>query len=518
MVINSSNVFLRAAGIALIAGLAVIALAAGSEAASFEVSSGTPSAGAPVQFTETSGGRSSAWQWTFGDGSSSSARSPAHVFPAAGIYPVTLKVTDVLGNVTQATLTLEVLPPGTLRLMARTGRSFDVTIVARDPESGETLAGQAVAQGDAFGFFAVPERTAAAPGAPLTPEVFVKMQDARAQGRDFSVFWGGPTDLAYTLTVRDITTGVTKVMRSSAPGAPSGLGMDTSGFLAATAERVVKVGDGGSNFVDSQSGTKTTTVHVGDTVKWTWMSGPHTTTSGNCTGGGGGGYYGAQAQADCSQSGVWNSNSHSAPYEFSRTFTTPGTYTYFCAVHGDAMTGSVVVSADTPETTPTPGTGTATTPAPRETVDQAQERQREPRLVGRPAPNSGGGATATPTAPGATPTPTPTVPGATPTPTPTPPTGATRVVEIRSNFFRDRVSGTPTTMIDVGTTVEWEWESGFHSTTSGACCTGDGKWNSTAKSSGTFDHTFVEADRGRSFPYFCLVHGSMMTGTVVVNP
>ena len=60
---------------------------------------------------------------------------------------------------------------------------------------------------------------------------------------------------------------------------------------------------------------------------------------------------------------------------------------------------------------------------------------------------------------------------------------------------------------------------GLHSTTSGSCCTGDGKWNSTASSrSGTFDHTFVEADRGQSFPYFCLVHGSMMTGTVIVNP
>ena len=503
MVMNSSNVFLRAAGIAVIAGLAVIALAATPETASFDVSSGTPSAGAPVQFTDLSAGRPAAWQWTFGDGSSSAERSPAHVFGAAGVYPVTLKVTDVLGNVTQSTLTLEVLAPNTLRLMARTGRSFDVTLVARDPESGETAPGQAVAQGDGFGYFAVPERQAAVPGAPLTPEVFVKMQDARAQGRDFFVFWGGLTDLSYTLTVRDTVTGVTKVMRSADSSGPAGLGMDTSGFLAKAAERVVNVGQGGSNFVDSQSGTKTTSIKVGDTVKWTWTGGPHTSTSGTCNGGGGG-YY---AQADCSESGVWDSNSHSAPYEFSRTFTSPGTYTYYCAVHGDAMTGAVVVTADTPETTATPGA--VTTPAEREQVERAEDRQRETRLVGRPSPNTGTFATATPTVPGPSPT---------PTRTPTPPTASTRVVEIRSNFFRDRASGTPTTTIDVGTKVEWEWESGFHSTTSGTCCTGDGKWNSGEKSSGSFDHTFGEADRGKSFPYFCSVHGSMMTGTVVVKP
>jgi plastocyanin len=353
-----------------------------------------------------------------------------------------------------------------------------------------------VAQSDAFGYFAMPERSAAIPGAPLTPEVFVKMQDARAQGRDFWVFWGGLTDLTYTLTIRDTVTGVTKVVHSPAPGGPAGLGIDTSGFLGVAAQRVVNVGQDGSKFVDSQSGTKSTSIRVGDTVKWSWIGGPHSSTSGECTGGGGGGYYGAQA--DCTSSGVWNSSSHSPPYEYSRTFTTPGTYTYYCEVHGAAMTGSVVVSADAPGT-----------PAAREPVERVQDRSREARLVGRPSPNTGAIATPTPTVAGPSPT---------PTRTPTPPTAGTRVVEIRSDFFRDRVSLNSITTIDVGTKVQWEWESGFHSTTSGTCCIGDGTWDSLSKSSGTFDHTFVEADRGKSFPYFCREHGSMMTGTVVVNP
>jgi plastocyanin len=34
-------------------------------------------------------------------------------------------------------------------------------------------------------------------------------------------------------------------------------------------------------------------------------------------------------------------------------------------------------------------------------------------------------------------------------------------------------------------------------------------------SGGSFSHTFTSAG---SFPYFCMIHGSMMTGMVVVNP
>jgi hypothetical protein len=128
------------------------------------------------------------------------------------------------------------------------------------------------------------------------------------------------------------------------------------------------------------------------------------------------------------------------------------------------MTGSVVVSADAPGT-----------PAEREPVERVQDRSREARLVGRPSPNTGAIATPTPTVAGPSPT---------PTRTPTPPTAGTRVVEIRSDFFRDRVSLNSITTIDVGTKVQWEWESGFHSTTSGTCCIGDGTWDSLSKSSG----------------------------------
>jgi plastocyanin len=125
-------------------------------------------------------------------------------------------------------------------------------------------------------------------------------------------------------------------------------------------------------------------------------------------------------------------------------------------------------------------------------------------------------------------TPIPGVPTATPrpgnpNPTPTmPPVGnmnATVNVGQGGGFvFMDQQSGNSTTTISVGGTVNWVWVSAIgHSTTSGTCsggCTADGIWDSGIQASGSFQHTFAAAG---TFPYFCRVHGAMMTGTVVVH-
>jgi len=52
-----------------------------------------------------------AWSWDFGDGSSSTAQSPAHTYGAAGDYNVTLTVTDDLGATDAETQTVTVAAP-----------------------------------------------------------------------------------------------------------------------------------------------------------------------------------------------------------------------------------------------------------------------------------------------------------------------------------------------------------------------------------------------------------------------
>jgi plastocyanin len=143
------------------------------------------------------------------------------------------------------------------------------------------------------------------------------------------------------------------------------------------------------------------------------------------------------------------------------------------------------------------------------------------------ADTSGFSAAATPTPP---PTSTPN-----PTPTPTPPSGgAIRIVNVGPNglsAFRDTVSNSSTTTIKAGDTVQWVFQSAsnYHSATSGTCtdggdpygggystCTPDNVFDSGVQTSpATYSMKFTGVG---SFPYFCGVHGSMMTGMVVVTP
>jgi plastocyanin len=94
---------------------------------------------------------------------------------------------------------------------------------------------------------------------------------------------------------------------------------------------IVSVGQGGMNFVDQSSGSSITTIQVGDTVRWNWVSGFHSTTSGTCSG------------SNCQRDGKWDSGEGSGK-AFSFRFTQAGTYNYFCTVHGAAMTGVVQVN------------------------------------------------------------------------------------------------------------------------------------------------------------------------------
>jgi plastocyanin len=81
--------------------------------------------------------------------------------------------------------------------------------------------------------------------------------------------------------------------------------------------------DGGNRFEPAS-----VTIPVGTTVTWTWVGGFHDVTPGGTPGFTGSG------------------QPVSAPHTFSQTFNAPGTYLYFCTVHGtptSGMHGTIVV-------------------------------------------------------------------------------------------------------------------------------------------------------------------------------
>ncbi len=95
----------------------------------------------------------------------------------------------------------------------------------------------------------------------------------------------------------------------------------------------VSVGASPDTFSPSQI-----TIHVGDTVRWTWASNFHTVTSGS-TPGTADGKFCSPNNTDC---GTINTSNTGAVFE--QTFTQAGTFAYFCQIHFSmGMTGSVIV-------------------------------------------------------------------------------------------------------------------------------------------------------------------------------
>src|SRR4051812_2796618 len=66
-------------------------------------------------------------------------------------------------------------------------------------------------------------------------------------------------------------------------------------------------------------------IHVGDTVLWTWKSSFHSVTA---------------------SAGDFDSGVQFQPFTYSHTFSAPGSFGYYCSYHGAAsMSGSVEVAA-----------------------------------------------------------------------------------------------------------------------------------------------------------------------------
>ncbi len=82
--------------------------------ADFSVSSSQGVVPLTVKFTDRSGGNPVAWNWSFGDGATSTAQSPSYVYAVAGTYHATLTVRNSTGDTSTKTASIQAaaLPPG----------------------------------------------------------------------------------------------------------------------------------------------------------------------------------------------------------------------------------------------------------------------------------------------------------------------------------------------------------------------------------------------------------------------
>ena len=205
-------------------GLTVLAAMAAlnAPAASFTVSTPNPAASSVVVFTDTTSGGPTSWTWDFGDGGTSAQQNPTHAYANPGSFTVRLTASNASGP-SSATFAITVTPSTVLRLNA--AHTFDLTLFARDPRTGNTGSGRVIGQNDVYGYFSIPTVS----GNAGNPEVIVKMVDATGIGQSYWVFYGCMTDLEYTLSVKENATGVVKTY-SKDVGKPCGQ-FDTSGFL-----------------------------------------------------------------------------------------------------------------------------------------------------------------------------------------------------------------------------------------------------------------------------------------------
>lgn len=88
----------------------------------------------------------------------------------------------------------------------------------------------------------------------------------------------------------------------------------------------VQVGADGLKFTPQN-----VTIQAGDTVQWVWAASGHSSTSGT----------------PGNPDGMWDSGVQNSGFVFNQTFTTAGTFNYFCSPHGlcCGMIGSVTVTA-----------------------------------------------------------------------------------------------------------------------------------------------------------------------------
>jgi hypothetical protein len=122
------------------------------------------------------------------------------------------------GEASSGTITVKVVPACPSDAFCALSNRFAVRLRAVDHRTNRAGGGEPRAHNDLFGSFSIPSLT----GDAENPEVLVKVLDGRAVNGNFWVFFGGLTDLEYTLTVSDSETGLTTSYRKPAGSATGG--------------------------------------------------------------------------------------------------------------------------------------------------------------------------------------------------------------------------------------------------------------------------------------------------------
>ncbi|MEX1255755.1 MAG: plastocyanin/azurin family copper-binding protein [Dehalococcoidia bacterium] len=125
--------------------------------------------------------------------------------------------------------------------------------------------------------------------------------------------------------------------------------------ISVSAQETVTVDVGDTYFCDSsfQGGVCTTTINAGDTVAWDFGGASLAHSATDCGGG----------CSSPSGSPAFNSGIVSNGSAYQHTFDSPGTYAYYCQVHGaSVMQGEIVVQGASQQPTTSPTTPPATTP------------------------------------------------------------------------------------------------------------------------------------------------------------
>jgi len=149
--------------------------------------------------------------------------------------------------------------------------------------------------------------------------------------------------------------------------------------LGATVAPVVAAGPLDVSIVDTSFQPTDLTVHVGDTVTWTVtkaITDPHSVTSGTP---------GGTDSGKVFDSGiVLQNNGDSFPF----TFTTAGTFPFYCQVHPTTMKGTItVLAAGGTAGSPAPASA-APSAAPSAAASQAPAGSAAPGASGAPAPSA----------------------------------------------------------------------------------------------------------------------------------